>query len=182
MLTTMLVLALGAPPMTDQRSTTRVRAGIAAAATAGYALGNDAVGYGPGLSAELGATVADKFSLVMRVTMGTLHVGTVTAGVALDIAFSDRCSFGVGVALGYIGGVFVTDHSRSLSATLPVRIAFAPWGRGQNDVARVGMLIFVEVVPGGVFSSYSGFAGIAPRSFGPPLSIAAAIGVGLFRW
>ncbi|MDP3156667.1 MAG: hypothetical protein Q8N23_28605 [Archangium sp.] len=182
MLTTVLLmqLAAGEVPL-EVREQARVRGGIHFAVTG--AVSGHAVGFGPGLSAELGATFADRFSAVVRGTVGTIRVSTVaTIGLGLDYAFSDRWSLGIQPSIGLVGGLFygAGDLPLSLAIFAPVRLVFAPLTRPGDQVVRRGLVIFLEAGPGFGLVMGSGFR---RPSVGPsPFSLEAAIGVGYAVW
>ena len=103
MVTTLLLLQLlaaevtreGPPPASTQsREQVRLRAGVHFAMAGAYS--GAAIGFGPGLSAELGATFSDRFSLSGRLTIGTIFIVSVaTLGLAFDVALSDRVTVGI---------------------------------------------------------------------------------------
>ncbi len=183
MLTTVLLmqLAAGDVPL-EVREQARVRGGIHFAVTG--AVSGHAVGFGPGLSAELGATFADRFSAVVRATFGTILVGTVaTIGLGLDYVFSDHWSLGIQPSIGGVGGVFFGGGDVPASITLfaPVRLVFAPFERAPGQAPRNGLVIFFEAGPGyGLVMSAGVFARPAMRP--SPFSAEAAIGVGYAVW
>ncbi|MDP1828944.1 MAG: hypothetical protein Q8L48_37125 [Archangium sp.] len=177
----LLQLASGQPSSTEAREAPRVRAGIHFAVAAAFS--GFAPGMGPGLSTELGATLEDRYSLVARLTVGTIFVVSVaTLGLGFDLALSERLSLGVGVALGLVGGLLIGNGDLPFSLTVfaPVRFAFAPFARAEDHLARRGLLLFVEVGPGYGLAMSSGFSG--PRPPPSPLSVEAAIGVGYAVW
>lgn len=88
------------------REALRLRAGIhlvGAAALSGFA-----GGVGPGVSAELGGLLDDRYSLVARATLATILVATVaTLGLGFDAALSERFSLGVAATIGLVGGLIL---------------------------------------------------------------------------
>lgn len=164
------------------REALRLRAGIhlvGAAALSGFA-----GGVGPGVSAELGGLVDDRYSLVARATLATILVATVaTLGLGFDAALSERFSLGVAATIGLVGGLFYGngDLPFSLAVFAPVRLSFAPFARSEADVARRGLILFVEAGPGYGLVMSGGFF-IGPRTRPSPFSFEAALGVGYAVW
>lgn len=178
MLTTVLLLQLCAVDVAEAREQVRTRAGIHGAFVAG--LSGYSPGLGPGVSAEIGSTWADRFSFGVRATLGTIVlVGIVMGGVVLEVALSDRFSLGVTPSIAYLGGFFVEDLPASIAFMTPIRLTFAPFGRAQAEVSRRGLTLFFEAGPGATILSGASNAIGAPPS---PLSVSAAIGVGYSVW
>ena len=114
----LLSLAAGPPVSEEAREAPRVRAGIHLAGAAGFS--GFAFGGGPGLSVELGATFADRYSVVARLTVGTLiAVMASSATLALDVALNDRLSLGAGFSVGLVGGLLTADLPLALAAAAP---------------------------------------------------------------
>lgn len=179
----LLLLQLASLPVsTEAREAPRVRAGIHFAVAGAFS--GFAPGLGPGFSADLGATIGDRYSLVARLTIGTIVVVSVaTLGLGFDFALTERLSLGVGVAIGLVGGLFVGNGDLPFSLTVfaPLRFAFAPFARAEDHLSRKGLLLFVEVGPGYGLAMSGGFF-IGPRVRPSPLSVEAAIGVGYAVW
>jgi hypothetical protein len=197
MLTTVLVVLLGAgegvsvapevqgdaagPVVSvEDREAVRLRGAIHFAVAGGFS--GFAPGVGPGFSAELGATWADRFSLSVRGTVGTIvSLSIVMAGVAFDAALGERFSVGVAPSFALLGGVIlVATLPVSFTTYLPLRVSFAPFGRGGQDVARKGLVVFAEAGPGWGLVMSPGQSAPVPPPF--PLSVTAAIGVGYAVW
>ena len=165
------------------REAPRVRAAVGFIVASGLGFRSTAVGFGPGLTAELGATFGDRFSVVARASLGTiLMASSATAGVGVDLALSDRWSLGLGVALATLGGIFITDLPYSLSFGLPVHAVFAPFGRAAHELGRRGLVLFAELTPGYEWVTSRGYRPANNDPLGPPVSIAGLIGVGYAWW
>ena len=177
MLTTVLLMQLAAGEVAlEVREQTRVRGGIHFAVA--FAFSGFAIGFGPGLSAEVGATFADRFSAVVRLTGGTIiKSNVITIGVGLDYAFSDRWSLGIQPSIGLVGA-FYGNVPTSLTVFAPIRLVFAPFGRAPDQVARRGLVLFVEAGPGYGLIQGTAFPLTMPIAY----SGGAAIGVGYAVW
>jgi hypothetical protein len=179
MMTSLLLLHLASAPVAPEaREELRVRAGVHFAVAAGFS--GFARGIGPGFSAELGATFADRYSLVVRVTIGTiLIVGVSTVGIGFDVALSEQWSLGGAVSGGLVGGVI--DLPFSLAVFAPLRLVFTPGLRPEEQRGRKGLSLFAEVGPGYGLVMGAGHTLVQPPR-PSPLSIEAAIGVGYAWW
>jgi hypothetical protein len=191
MLTTVLLLLASVegrgelpPPIeSSAREVTRVRAGLGFIVAAGVGFRGRVVGFGPGVSLELGATFVDRVSIVARASLGTIFIASSgTVGVGVDLALSERWSLGLGVALASLGAVLFTDMPFSWSIAAPVRAVFAPFPRAAQEVGRRGLVLFAEVTPGYVWVASLGYVPQSNVLAGPPFSIAGLVGVGFAWW
>jgi hypothetical protein len=182
MITTMLIVVLAAPGSEEARDHPRARAAIAGCMTAGRGFGRSSLGGGLGVSAELGVITADRLSFVARLTFGTVaSAGTLTLGVGSDYVLEDHWSVGLGLALGYIGNILLTDVPNSWSFAAPFRVVYAQHERAEGVTARTGLMLFVELTAGFEFGGSQGRV-VSPPPLGPPVSLAAALGVGYAWW
>jgi hypothetical protein len=178
MLTTLLLMQLCAGDVSESREETRLRASAQFALAAG--LSGPALGFGPGGSLEIGAVFADRFSVVLRTTMGiSVIANLLMAGLGFDFAISDRFSLGVTPSIALVGSLAI-DLPSAAAAFAQMRLTFAPFGRGEGEVQRKGLSIFAEAGPGIALGvSSSPIPGGTPSS---RVSFAGAIGVGYSVW
>ncbi|MDP1824259.1 MAG: hypothetical protein Q8L48_13480 [Archangium sp.] len=167
-----------APIPEEVREAPRIRGGVHFAVAGGFS--GFAPGFGPGLCLEVGATFADRYSLVARATVGTIvvaNVGSIALGV--DVALWERVSLGAGVSIAFVGG-FV-DMPASIAVFAPLRVVFSPFPRSPDDRWRSGLSLFAEAGPGyGLIMSAGFFGRGAARP--SPMSAVAAIGIGYAWW
>lgn len=115
-----------------------------------------------GLSTDLGLTIEDRVALFVHLELGTAIVTVIgSLGLIVEYAWGDRFSAGIGVA---VSGWRVTYSGPGgyYGLTFPLRLNFAPLGRGLHQVARKGLLLGLQVAPG---------VSLQPASFdqqGPP--------------
>jgi hypothetical protein len=104
-----------------------------------------------GLSGELGLKFSDRLAAIGRLSV-IANVINLNLGAAalLEYALSERFAFAVGPSLHFFFGLGV---SRSLIATLPIRVTFALSGREPNQIAGRGFLLGIELAQGVVFFS-----------------------------
>lgn len=174
------------PTTEAARLAPRIHAGVHF--TIAGAFSGAAPAVGPGISAELGATFADRYALSARLTVATIVVVSVaTVGLAFDVALSDRVSLGLAASIGLVGGIFIPDMPASLTVFAPLRAVFAPFGRLAHQAARTGLVVYAEAGPGFGLVMSEGYganfrAPGVPRQTLSPFSVQAALGVGYAWW
>lgn len=177
-------LSLAAPPDAvapgsvpqPPREATRIRAGIGLSGMGG--LSGSAYGFGVGLLGELGATFADRLSVTVRATFGTVIFATVlSAGLGVDYALSDMFGLGVGAAVTGLTGL---DAPGALAATVPLRVTFAPLPRRAEQADRSGLLVTGELAPGITFASTGGLRHVVPPA--PGFCITATLAISYATW
>lgn len=162
----------------QERESVRVRGGIGFAGQFSHSFALNMQFPGLGLSAEVGATIADRYALSARLTFTT--IGLLSAfggGLEWDFIFNDRLMLGVGAMWSSMGGL---DAPGASMVGVPVRFFFAPFERKWADVGRRGLSIFAEAMPA---LAYSHFAGLSRRAIGDnPFVISMMVGVGYAWW
>ena len=163
----------------EARAAPRAHGGLGLVFTGGVA--QFSAGLGPGVTAEFGFTLEDELTIALRGSLGAV-VGVAAAmlGPTVNWAASDRWSFGVGVALGYLGGFFATDFPATTTLQLPLRAQVALGTRSPTELSRRGFKLFLEVGPGLVLV---GSRGLTPPVAAPieRWSVLGALGV-LYAW
>jgi hypothetical protein len=163
-----------------RRAEGRLRGGIALSGSGALGFATGARGFGPGLSAEFGGSWSDRYSLAVRLTIGTiLLAGYVSAGLEFDLAVSEHVMLGAGVVWGLVSGF---DGPGSGFIGIPVRVNWMPKARGALELGRSGFVLFAEVTPGLAYSSGWGLGGAMGRTLGPPVTVAATTGLGWAWW
>lgn len=162
-----------AQEVTALRSAPRLHAAVGLVGTLG--VGGFVGGGGPGVTGELGLTVADRSTVALRLAIGSVVYGAAaaSAGVSWDYALSERWSLGTGAMLGYLGGFIAEDMPSAVLVHVPLRAQFALWERGAQRVSRSGLRLIVEAGPGVVLTGSRGFV---PGSASRPLERWAAMG------
>lgn len=160
----------------DQRAATRFHAAVGLVGTLG--VGGFVGGGGPGVTGELGVTLADRSTVAVRLSVGSLpYLAAASAGVSWDYALSERWSLGTGAMLGYLGGFIAEDLPSAILVQVPLRAQFAFWERDARRVSRSGLRLVLEAGPGVVLAGTRGFV---PGGATRPLERWAAMGaVGL---
>lgn len=163
------------------REAARFRGSVSGVFSFGAAIGYGAGGLGPGVGFELGVELKDRWAVMLRSTIATVLLAAVsTLGVAADHALSDHWGLGFGLAAAYIGGM-AADIPVSVSVALPLRVTFSPHARSGVAVARRGLQVFFELVPGVEVAGARGF-GASLAATRPPISAAGTVGIGYGVW
>lgn len=162
----------------QERESVRVRGGIGFAGQFSHSFALSMQFPGLGLSAEAGATIADRYALSARLTFTTIGLlSALGAGLEFDVIFTDRLMLGVGAMWSGVGGL---DAPGASMVGVPVRFFFAPFERKWSDVGRRGLSIFAEVMPA---LAYFNSPGLSPRAVGTnPFVISTMVGVGYAWW
>lgn len=146
-MTTFILSALLSVSTDEQRLEPRVHTAIGPAAT--FGLSGWSIGYGIGVTADLGVVLQDLLVVTTRLTWGTTGMRDAgTIGGSLDMMLTERWSAGLGVAFGFIGSLTVADFARALSLASPLRVQFGFIERSVDDVRRKGASVFLEFSPG----------------------------------
>ncbi len=131
----------------ELRTRARVRATLAATGVFGFAGGLPSGG--AGLLAELGVTVVDRFSVLAHLELGTSIFDVIgLVGLLLEYSLTDHFSIALGGALSGWRPSGSTSGSEFWGPVFPVRLNFAPLGRGNDRTARRGLLFGVQFAPG----------------------------------
>lgn len=166
---TMLVLsALLAASIDEERLEPRVHTAIGPAATFGRS--GWSTGYGLGVTADLGVVLQDLLVVTTRLTWGTTGMRDAgTIGASLDVMLNERWSVALGVAFGFIGSLMVADFSRAFSLGSPLRVQFGFVERSADDVRRKGATVFIEFAPGVALGGDTG-GGLVVGPVGDPMA------------
>ncbi len=131
----------------DARLEPRLHTAIGPVVTFGRS--NWSIGYGLGISGDLGVVLQDLLIVTSRLTWGTtMQRDAGTIGLSVDVMVGEHWSFGGGPAFGFIGSLMVADFSRALSFAFPLRVQFGFSPRTADEVRRKGVTVFVDFAPG----------------------------------
>ncbi|MER2561629.1 MAG: hypothetical protein ABTQ32_12960 [Myxococcaceae bacterium] len=131
-MTTLLLSVLLAASTDEVRLEPRLHTAIGPALTVGRS--DWSIGYGLGLSADLGVVLQDLLVLTSRLTWGTtLQRDAGTLGLSVDLLLGERWSVGGGLAFGYIGSLAIADYSRAWSFAFPLRVQVGLLGRPVDE-------------------------------------------------
>jgi hypothetical protein len=181
-LTTLLLLSLGTSQLSEERLAPRVRATVALAGSAAYDFRVQGFVAAPGISAEVGVTLADRVGLTAQVTATTIAILThATAGVNVAWDASDRWTLSAGFA-AYLILPGASDLWSSRGIIIPLGVVFAPMGRQENEVGRRGLSISAQLFPGVVLGGSPGYrSGGGGFTLGVPITFGGALSIG-YAW
>lgn len=161
------------------REETRVRAEVAGCAVGALGLETGAGALAPGISAELGAILRDRYAVTARLNLATLLIMTAFSVAAnFEFVVNEHILASLGLSWGGFGGF---DAPSSMLVGLPARVTFSPVARASEATRRSGFALFAEGLVG--YSYLSGF-GLATsrRVLGPPIAMQAMLGAGYSWW
>lgn len=160
-MTALLLSLLLAASTEETRLEPRLHTAIGSALTFGRS--NWSIGYGLGISADLGFVLEDLLIVTSRLTWGTtLQRDAGTIGLSVDVMVGEHWSFGGGPAFGFIGSLTVADFARALSFAFPMRVQFGFAPRAADEVRRKGVTVFVDFAPGAAFGGDRGGGVLIP--------------------
>ncbi len=165
------------------RMSGRLRGAIGASGAIGVSLNPFAAGVSPGLDLDLGVTVDDRVGVSARVTGGFMPSTTaVVADLAVEFTLLDSLFLSTGLGMSWLGWLGAYDVPFAISVVAPVRITYLIHERAPHEVARSGVQLFLEALPGITVAGSPGYGG--PQRFpntDPPLTFMATAGVG-YAW
>lgn len=168
----------------NQRQAPRLHGAVGL--VAGGAFTNYAIGFGAGINGDIGVTLGDRAIFSARMSLATSVILAVASlGLAFDYALNDHLTLGAGVALGYLGGAFVTDQAAAFTVQVPLRVQYFFADRGARQVSRRGFGVFLEVAPGYAAAGSAGYRRFAPGEPDPTAvryALMGTLGVSYAWW
>lgn len=160
------------------REAVRARGSVALAGSAGYVLMNDMPHFGPGLTLDVGLTVADRYSFTLHGTFTTIVVlTTLHPGLAFDVQLNEHVSVGTGA--GLLLSAFL-EGPGAVTLTLPLRFSWLFAERPEGAIGRRGFFAFLEGHLDYVVAATRSRRD--PRPLNQPVAVGAVLGVGYAWW
>lgn len=178
----MVWLALGlvvSGAVNEAREAPRLRGAIGLAGGVGYSFREPALGFAPGVTFDIGATINDRQAVVFRGVLTSLFLSNIISlGASFETLVGEHLGLSVGGAVAVIGGGL--EAPAGIAATVPVRLSYLFFSRPDDQLARRGLALFFELAPGVTFAGGQGRGGARP--FGPPLAVTAVLGLSYVWW